>query len=109
MLFRSERADNFLHQKARQLPKDAPGIILIEVTSAPGAMKGWRSLIERRLHPGQHTRVGGVCLMFAGVSTSPKGPKWGVETQLVLNKHAKLRLPDWMVESLRRWESPLGG
>jgi hypothetical protein len=49
--FTDERAQEFLRSEAKQLPKDASGLIMIQTSEAIGAMKAWRPLIERRFQP----------------------------------------------------------
>jgi hypothetical protein len=73
MPFSDERAAEFVRQEARQLPRDAPGLIMIDVGSAPGAFREWEPLIRRRFQPTINTRVSGVCLFSSGVILTPDG------------------------------------
>jgi hypothetical protein len=60
--FTDERAEEFLRQEARQLPNDAPGLIMIQTANTPGAFRTWGTLLARGFHPTLHTRVGAACL-----------------------------------------------
>jgi hypothetical protein len=106
--FTDLRAANFLWHEAKQLPKDAPGLVMIYTTSSVvGAMKAWRALIEPRFRPGMHTRVSAVCLFSSGVRASDHSDAWywDVRTKLILNPHARFPLPQSIVEQLERFPS----
>jgi hypothetical protein len=98
--YSDERAERFVSREARQLPNDAPGLIMIEVAHAPGAYSSWGSLISRRLRPDMNTRVGGICLFSSGQILTEDGPMAVDRTKLILNPHAPIKLPEWVVESL---------
>jgi hypothetical protein len=96
MAFSDERAEAFLTSEARQLPKDAPGMVMIGVSRAPGAFRSWERLLTRRFQPKMHTRVSAVCLFGGGLLSTPEGEAWLPQTKLVLNRHATFRLPAWI-------------
>jgi hypothetical protein len=100
MPFSDERAAEFLHDEARQLPRDAPGLIMINVGEAPGAFIQWEPLIQRRFQPTINTRVSGVCLFSSGVVLTPDGGACPSQTKLLINPHAKVPLPPWVVETV---------
>src|SRR5207249_4691278 len=88
--------DSFLRQKARQLPTDAPGIIVIEVSGAVGGMAAaWETAILRRLHPGQHTRVSAVVLLESGICPLDGGEAWAHRAKVIRNPNAALNAPVW--------------
>jgi hypothetical protein len=98
--YSDDRAEEFLRREAKQLPADAPGLIMIDVGRAPGGLKNWIPLIERRLQPKLHTRVGAVCL-FSPRYIVGRGPgEWRVETRVIVNGHAKHPLPAWVAPAL---------
>jgi hypothetical protein len=94
------RAERFVSREARQLPNDAPGLIMIEVAHAPGAYRSWEPLIARRLRPDVNTRVGGLCLFSSGQMLTESGPTVINQTKLILNPHAQTKLPEWVAKSL---------
>lgn len=98
--YSDERAERFVSREARQLPNDAPGLIMIEVAHAPGAYTSWEPLIARRLRPDMNTRVGGICLFSSGQMLTENGPTVIDNTKLDSNPHAPIKLPVWVVESL---------
>jgi hypothetical protein len=100
MPFSDERAAEFVDQEARQLPRDAPGLIMIDAGAAAGAFREWEPLIRRRFQPTLNTRVGGVCLFSSGVVVAPGGGTCPSQTKLLVNPHAKIPLPPWVAETI---------
>jgi len=105
LAFTDQRADRFLHAKARQLPNDTPGFVMIQMGRAPGGMKTWGSLIRSRLQPNRHTRVSGVCLFQSGFFPTPEGEAWRHEAELIVNPHAPIPLPPRVAKAIRRFEA----
>jgi hypothetical protein len=103
--FSDDRADEFLRKEAKQLPKDAPGVVMIDVTEASGGMRTWRPLLEKRLQPNIHTRVSAICLFQTSFYPAEQGESWRVETKLLLNKNAAMELPPSLISRLSRYES----
>src|SRR5215472_2900649 len=98
MPFSDDRAAQLVHGEARQLPTYSPGLIMIDVGSAAGAFRDWEPLIKRRFQPGINTRLGGVCLFSSGVLLTPNGGACPSATKLLVNPHAMIPLPSWVVE-----------
>lgn len=94
--FTDDRAEEILKTEARQLPKDESGLVMINVSLSPKETPSWVSLIERRFQPALHTRVGGVCLFFGGMTPVGNQYDWLLQTKLLVNRHAKLQLPEWI-------------
>lgn len=101
--FSDQRADEFLRSEARQLPKKAPGLIMIRTPGAPGAMKGWEALLTSRLQPTQHTRVSAVCLFQTGQESTERGEAVVPHSRVIINPHARFPLSQWINESLGRF------
>jgi hypothetical protein len=95
-----ERAEQFLRKEARQLPIDAPGIVMLYVGRATGAMHNWAAVMTRQFQPSKHTRVGGVCLFDAGFTPTTAGEEWRTRTQLVVHPYAAIPLPEWVEQAL---------
>ena len=102
MAYSDERAERFLGREARQLPTDAPGLIVIQMGRAPGGFKSWEPAIRQRFQPTIHTRVSAVCLLGGGSVATPEGEKQLSETKLIVNPHAALLLPGWIVDTLTK-------
>jgi hypothetical protein len=100
LAFTDERADEFLRVEARQLPTDAPGLIMIQTSRAVGSWRRWVDLLRQRLTPDKHTRVSGICLLQSGYVDTPQGESWRPEAKLILNTHARFELPRWISETL---------
>jgi len=94
--FTDERADEILREEKRQLPKDGPGLLMIDVANASGAFESWSGLIQRRLQPRINTRISGVCLFEGSMVPTEKGYDWLLRTTLVTNPHARFHLPNWI-------------
>jgi hypothetical protein len=105
LAFSDERAQRFLETEAKQLPKEVPGLIMVQVSHAPGAFRSWEPILRRRLQPNLHTRVSAICLFRSGLGPSPGGEAWIPRTKLILNTHAKHPLPDWIAQQLQRFAS----
>ncbi len=96
MPFADNRAEAFLTTEARQLPKDSPGMIALELSGASGGLKTWEPLLLRRLQPIQHTRVSAICLFEDAVVTFHAAEQAFLQTKLILNPYAKYSLPEWI-------------
>ena len=101
MAFADERAETFLRREARQLPEDAPGLVMVQMSRVPGGFKTWEPLLLRRFQPTIHTRVGAVCLYSGALLTTSRGEAWLPETKMIANPHGKFPLPSWMSDALR--------
>jgi hypothetical protein len=93
LAYSDNRADAFLKSEARQLSKEAPGLIVLETTETRGSEQEWIEVFARRLHPGQHTRVGGILLISGGIETTPGGAIWKQRSLGVVNTNAAIPLP----------------
>ena len=105
LAFSDERAHQFLRTKARQLPKNIPGLIMVQMSHAPGGFKTWEPILRQRLQPTLHTRVSAICLFESGLQGTSDGEAWIPRTKLIVNPHAKRPLPDWIVQQLDRFAS----
>jgi hypothetical protein len=96
------RGHQFLATEASQLPEDAPGLIMIQTSGAPGAIKEWLPVLEGELELDLYRQVSGVCLFQSGFYA---GESWRVSTKLILNPGAVHRLPEWLETQLRKYET----
>jgi len=99
--YSDKRADAFLHNEAAQLPKDHPGMIMVDLSGEPTAFSSWGATLARRFQPAIHTRVSGVCLFAPLLLTLDNGLMWIPSVQLHINSNARLALPSWIVGSLK--------
>lgn len=96
--FADQRAESALTHEAKQLPKDQPGLVMVDVRRQMTAFESWSQLIPHRFTPSQHTRVGGV-LMFANTTAVTQfGAKLVTLLRLIPNPHARFPLPAWINE-----------
>jgi hypothetical protein len=103
LAYSDDRADAFLRSEARQLPRNAPGLIMIQTSGATGAFRQWAPLLTARLQPNQHTRVSAICLFQSGMAPSPTGlEEWQPEARAIVNPHAPLPIPQWIVINVDR-------
>lgn len=99
-------AQSALEAEAAQLPRDAPGIIFLDLTSVIGTYRRWSPLIRRRLQPNINTRIGSVVVYerLRGVHGPTKAG------EVLLNEHARCPLPDGVTSILMRFvEHQVGG
>ena len=100
------RARNFLHTEAQQLPKDAPGLIMFNMSGAHGGWDAWEPIFQQALHPYQHTRVSGIVMFDSVIATAEDGASWPrVRAKLITNRNAVFKLPGWLAQNLpgERW------
>src|SRR5271169_4300796 len=102
MAHADDRAEAFLHREAKQLPNDSPGLIIVQMSQAPGGIKSWEPILRRRFQPNLHTRVSAVCLFQSGHEHTSDGEAWIPETKLTSNPHARFPLPAWIIEALSK-------
>jgi len=112
MPFSDQRAEDVLNSEAEQLPRDTPGLIMVEVTAQPTALSSWDSLAKRRFTPTQHTRVGAIILFMHATRPTSQGLAFLPHVHLITNPYARLPLPGWItdtVESTRNHVRSLTG
>jgi hypothetical protein len=103
------RAVRLLRREAEQLPRDEPGIIMLQNGISLGPLAEWPPLIEAALRPGQHTRVSAAALFFVAA----RGPMGEVAptveitaaARLIRNKNARNPAPDWLLDRLQNFRS----
>jgi len=100
MPFSDDRAMEFLASESKQLSKEFPGLIMVQVSRAPGSFVSWEPLIKRRFQPTIHTRVGGVALFAPRQILTGDGMSGVVQTKLLLNPNAALPLPAWIGDTI---------
>jgi hypothetical protein len=96
--FADERAEDVLTAKAKQLPKDASGLVMVDAGGQPTAFDSWAQLVPRRFTPSQHTRVGGVLLFMTAITGTAQGTGFLPYLKLIPNSHARIALPAWISE-----------
>jgi hypothetical protein len=89
-------AQELLEAEARQLPIDAPGVVVLDVSGVVGGHKHWVPLIQRRLQPKINTRISAVVVLDRALAK--EGPR--VEGQVIVNQHARNPLPRAGIERL---------
>jgi hypothetical protein len=94
--FSDMRAERFLTDESKQLPKEGPGLVMISGPSSRNELRVWEALVRRRFQPKMHTRVSGVCLFAGGMTPFDNRYEWVVRTHLVLNEFTKTALPNWI-------------
>ena len=103
--FSDDRALRFLRNEAAQLPSDAPGVIMLQTSGAPGAMKRWGPIIEEQLFQERYRWVGAVCLFSSGLVGSDAGEHVQYETTLLKHPAPIHAVPEWAISQLARFRS----
>jgi hypothetical protein len=103
LAYADQRADAFLRQEASQLPKTAPGLVMIQTSGTTGGFRQWAPILSSRLRPRQHTRVGAIVLFQSGMMPDEHGIEaWHPEAKWISNPYAAVQLPDWIPQNLER-------
>jgi len=97
--FTDERPDDFLRREARQLPKVSPGLLMLEHRE----LHEWAAKLNARLQPRIHTRVSGIFLWTAAFHPTSDSVAWLTIGKILVNRHARLPLPDWIAQALRHY------
>jgi len=98
--YADKRADKFLADEAAQLPRDYPGLIMVDTSVEPTAFTSWAPILSRRFQPNIHTRVSGLCLFAPQLLPMRDELLWVPQVRLHVNPHAKLALPQWLQQAL---------
>ena len=98
--YADKRADKFLADEAAQLPRDHPGLIMVDASGEPTAFASWAPILSRRFQPNIHTRVSGLCLFAPQLLPMRDRILWIPQVRLHANPHAKRALPQWMQQAL---------
>jgi len=101
--FTDERAEAFLRREARQLPTDAPGLIMIQTSGSCGFYERLACDHRAKSTTRIHTRVGAVCL-FRRNARDERGEDLRSETRLIINPHRSVAIPEWIVNDLDRYD-----
>jgi len=94
--FSDTRAERFLSDESKQLPKAGPGLIMICGPTSTNEIRVWSTLVQKRFQPQMHTRVSGVALFGAGMAPVGNRYGWLVQVSLIPNPHAHTPLPEWI-------------
>ncbi len=94
--FADERAEAVLRTKAKQLPKDESGLLMVNVARQPTAFDSWSDMLPSCFSASQRTRVGGVLLFMVAETGTIEGPMLLPLLKLVPNPHARLPIPAWI-------------
>jgi hypothetical protein len=105
--FSDQRAEEVLTAEARQLPKDTPGLIMVDVRRQPTALSSWSTLVPRRFTPRMHTRIGAVILFMYAIRLTDSGLALLPHVKMIENPHAKLPVPSWIKETVDRMREAL--
>jgi hypothetical protein len=100
MAFSDQRATQFLDTEAAQLPKDAPGLIMIRTQKAVGSINAWIPLLEKQFELQLHNHVSGICLVGGGNVPTPHGEASLPQIKVLTNPYATIELPNWLKKSL---------
>jgi len=95
-----DAAERVLYAEAQQLPKEGPGIVILDLGSVVGGIKEWGKLISRRLQANLNRRINAVFL-----ATDIRGTK-GTDPSSQVLKHPNPRTP-FPGEILARLEAEL--
>jgi hypothetical protein len=94
-----------LGKESLQLPRDDPGLVMIDTAGAPGSRHSWEPAISGDFH--NHTRVSAVCLFrWASMPRDDLAEFVAVTGRLIVNTSARRTLPAWIIERLAALVEP---
>jgi hypothetical protein len=94
-----------LGKESLQLPKNDPGLVMIDVAGAPGSGHTWEPAISGDLH--NHTRVSAVCLFaWAFLPRDDLAESLSVIGKLIINPSARRTSPRWISKRLSALPDP---
>jgi hypothetical protein len=89
MCISDRSAQGILETEAAQLPRDYPGVVILDLSTVIEGCTEWSPLVQRRFQPNINTRISGVLLF--NITLNRNGPK--IEGNLLINHHSRNQLP----------------
>lgn len=103
--YADNRGRKKLGKESLQLPRNDPGLVMIDTAGAPGSWHSWEPAIRGDLH--NHTRVSAVCLFrWASMPRDDLAEFVSVTGRLIVNPSARRTLPSWITERLSTLAEP---
>jgi hypothetical protein len=103
--YADNRGRKKLGKESLQLPRNDPGLVMIDTAGAPGSRHSWEPAIRGDLH--NHTRVSAVCLFrWASMPRDDLAEFVSVTGRLIVNPSARRTLPSWITERLSALAEP---
>ncbi len=93
-----ERAQRVLAGELHHFSRETPNLLIMNVTSVVGGMKGWTPLIEKCFQPTRNRRIGAV-LLYEMMTVGLRAQIWE-RWRLVRNPHAYVPIPERLLDSL---------
>jgi len=92
-----DAAERILRSESEQLPKSGPGIIILDLTSVPGGLKDWGTLVAMRLQPNLNRRINAVILVTDLGTT--KGPE--PSTRVIEHPNPRNPFPNEIITKIK--------
>jgi hypothetical protein len=103
--YADNRGRKKLGKESLQLPRNDPGLVMIDTAGAPGSRQSWEPAIRGDLH--NHTRVSAVCLFrWASMPQNDLAEVVSVTGRLIVNPSARRTLPSWITERFSALAEP---
>ena len=96
-----QRSHGFLATEAAQLPDSDAGLIMIQVSGAPGAMAKWPPTLRDELALELYASVSAICLFSSGIVGTNRGETLQFQTVVIANEATRHPLPAWLENQLR--------
>ena len=101
-----DRARNFFLNGPGQLSPANPGIIFINVTNIPTAMKQWPKLLKEEFNslPELNKIISGFIVHDSPQIVGPSGVTEVIRTNTIVNTNANHKIPEWILNKLKLTE-----
>lgn len=97
--YADSRGRKKLGKESLQLPRNDPGLVMIDTAGAPGSRHSWEPAIRVDFH--NHTRVSAVCMFrWASLPRGDLAEFMSVTGKLLVNPSARRTLPAWIIDRL---------
>ncbi len=102
MPLNDERVERLVAAERHHFSRDERNVLVVDVSGVPGGLKGWPTLIRRRLQPTINRRFGGV-ILFEGL---PQGVDFVRRWRVLRNPYAYKPVPDSLLNRVAALDEP---
>lgn len=102
--FSDSRIKQFIRKKSKQLSTRHPGVLVFQISGAPGAYSTWEKRIDECFREA-YTRVSAIILIESAIAHFDQGDMWAHRARIIPNPRAEYPAPAFILESFRRFSA----